>query len=478
MSAYKYILCTCIAFLTVQGIQSQNQEKAKKLFSEGNYAEAKPMFESLVKKNPRNGSLNYWYGVCCYETGEADKCLPYLEYAAERKVREAYRYIAMYHDNNYHFSDAEENWETYFELMEKAKKPTDEFQTAYDRASLGRQMMRSVQQITFIDSFVVDKTNFLATYRISQEAGSLDSYNSFFKENNQPEGIVYLTEMGNRIYFSASTNKESLRLYSADLIGDQWGSAMPLNGITAQGNISFPYMLSDGCTFYYAAEGEESLGGYDIFVTRYDAEKDQYLVPENIGMPFNSPFNDYMYVIDEYNNLGWFASDRYQPEDKICIYVFLPEEDVLTFNEEKTGIDTLSRRARISSIADTQTNGDKVRMGKQRLANITYIRPQKEEKKDFEFIIDDLTTYYLLTDFNSSQARQLFNQRQQEIKNLIALSLKLEQRRDSYAKSTPQQRSGMTAEILDLEKRVEEMEANISRLEVEIRNTEIGSMKP
>ena len=34
---------------------------------------------------------------------------------------------------------------------------------------------------------------------------------------------------------------------------------------------------------------------------------DTYLVPENVGMPFNSPYNDYMYVIDEYNNLGWFA---------------------------------------------------------------------------------------------------------------------------------------------------------------------------
>ena len=43
---------------------------------------------------------------------------------------------------------------------------------------------------------------------------------------------------------------------------------------------------------------------------------DTYLAPENVGMPFNSPYNDYMYVIDEFNNLGWFASDRYQPEDK------------------------------------------------------------------------------------------------------------------------------------------------------------------
>lgn len=41
-------------------------------------------------------------------------------------------------------------------------------------------------------------------------------------------------------------------------------------------------------------------------------------------MPFNSPANDYMYAIDEFNNIGWFASDRYQPDNKVCIYVFVP----------------------------------------------------------------------------------------------------------------------------------------------------------
>ena len=27
--------------------------------------------------------------------------------------------------------------------------------------------------------------------------------------------------------------------------------------------------------------------------------------------------------ITEFNDLGWFASDRYQPEGKVCIYVFI-----------------------------------------------------------------------------------------------------------------------------------------------------------
>ena len=49
--------------------------------------------------------------------------------------------------------------------------------------------------------------------------------------------------------------------------------------------------MADGVTIYYASDGE-GLGGYDIFVTRYNTNTDTYLVPENVGMPFNSPYND------------------------------------------------------------------------------------------------------------------------------------------------------------------------------------------
>lgn len=43
--------------------------------------------------------------------------------------------------------------------------------------------------------------------------------------------------------------------------------------------------MADGVTLYYASDGEGSLGGYDIFVTRYDSESSSYLRPDNIECP-------------------------------------------------------------------------------------------------------------------------------------------------------------------------------------------------
>lgn len=51
----------------------------KQWFEEGKFAEAKPVFQKLVKQAPSNANYNFWYGACCYETGELQESQPYLE---------------------------------------------------------------------------------------------------------------------------------------------------------------------------------------------------------------------------------------------------------------------------------------------------------------------------------------------------------------------------------------------------------------
>ena len=71
---------------------AQNKNAARKLFLAGKYAEAKPMFGQLLKHNPRNSELNYWYAVCCYETKDTTADIRgMLEFAASRKISNAHR---------------------------------------------------------------------------------------------------------------------------------------------------------------------------------------------------------------------------------------------------------------------------------------------------------------------------------------------------------------------------------------------------
>lgn len=47
-------------------------------------------------------------------------------------------------------------------------------------------------------------------------------------------------------------------------------------------------------------------------------------------------------------------------------------------------------------------------------------KPQERRIADFEFVIDDNTTYYLLKDFKSAKAKQLFQRYQQWKKTIVS----------------------------------------------------------
>ena len=297
------------------------------------------------------------------------------------------------------------------------------------------------------------------------------------KENGDNEELQnkikdYETEIGNKIYYSEKGEKGNLDIFSKNKLLNEWSDGRPLPGsINASGNANYPFVLSDGVTVYYASDGE-GLGGYDIFVTRYNTNTDTYLVPENVGMPFNSPYNDYMYVIDEYNNLGWFASDRFQPEGKVCIYVFIPNTSKQTYNYEAMEQQEIIRLAQIHSLKETWTDKQAVTEALQRLKAAISHKPKERRAMDFEFVIDDNTTYYLMSDFKSAKAKTLFQRYQQMEKDYYQQEEKLNSLRQQYAGANQQGKAKMAPAILDLEKRILQMSEELDALEVNVRNAE------
>lgn len=106
----KKLLYTLGVTLICGGMQlhAQSLDQAKKLYNDGKYAEAKPVFEKLVKQAPSNASYNQWYGVCCFETGDLAGAEKHLKVAVKRRVQDAYRYLGEVYYQTYRFNEAEE----------------------------------------------------------------------------------------------------------------------------------------------------------------------------------------------------------------------------------------------------------------------------------------------------------------------------------------------------------------------------------
>ncbi|MEG1400792.1 tetratricopeptide repeat protein [Bacteroides sp.] len=468
----KYILFLLISFFTIS-LSAQTLEQARNLYANKEYEKAAPIFEKYVKSQPTNGNYNLWYGVCCLETGRPAEAVKYLETAVKRRVASGQLYLAQAYNNVYRYEDAIQCYEEYIEALKKRKQPTEEAEKLLDKSKADFRMFKGVEEVCVIDSFVVDKASFLQTYKISEESGKLYTFDEYFKVTGNHPGTVYETELGNKLYYSETGKDDLLNIFSKNKLIDEWskGTLLPEN-INATGNTNYPFVLTDGITIYYASDGAGSIGGYDIFVTRYNTNTDTYLTPENVGMPFNSPFNDYMYVIDEYNNLGWFASDRYQPEGKVCVYVFIPNSSKRIYNYESTPHEQMVSLAQLRSLKDTWKDKTEVQEALQRLESAINHKPQERQVYDFVFVIDDQRTYHQLSDFRSKQAQEQFQLYQRMEKDFKQQESKLDQQRQAYTKGNKEAKAKLTPAILDLEKRVRQMSLELDEQAIKVRSIE------
>ena len=197
----KYLLILLLCVLGVPA-SAQTLAQAKALYEKGEYEKAKPAFKKFVKSQPSNGSYNLYYGVCLLQTGEAEAAVSYLETAVKRRTTSGQLWLGKAYAATYRFEEAVETFEEYISELEKRKRSTEEAEQLLEKSRNDLRMLKGVEMICVIDSIVVDKANFLEAYHISAESGSLYMYNNYFGKVTNTEGIVYQTELGNRIYYS------------------------------------------------------------------------------------------------------------------------------------------------------------------------------------------------------------------------------------------------------------------------------------
>ena len=337
------------------------------------------------------------------------------------------------------------------------------------------EMRELTQQIVFIDSVVISKDDFISAIRLNPESGQLFSYDEFIESEGHPNCYVYLNEMGNKCYFSNETEEGNIWLYTADKLGREWGAPVPLSGIS-EGirEANFPFMMADGITLYFAARGSESIGGYDIFFTRSDSENGRFFKPENLGMPFNSEANDYMFAIDEMANIGYFVTDRRQPDGKVCVYTFIPPKTHRTYPETYTK-EQIRSRAEIRRISDTWGNGKDRKNALTRLQNLRSIGKRASAatgSKAIRFVINDRVPYTSASQFRAPDNDILFAEYLSMQKQQKELKDNLDKSRNFYSKAKADDRQIIGKEILDNEKRYETSIREMKKLEKRIRNTE------
>ena len=376
--------------------------------------------------------------------------------------------------SEYKFADAENYLVKAIQQLQKKNQPTIQEEELLETARKGRIKLQATEQVMIIDSLVMPKAEVLNAIKISSECGSIHPLNKIIKDDKSFSSY-FQNQLGDKRMYAQPNKNGKLRLVESLLIANEWSAPTPLKGLEEEenDNFNFPFMLTDGITMYFAAENSESVGGYDIFMTRYDADTQKYLVPDNIGMPFNSPANDYLYVIDEYNNLGYFVSDRHQPVDSVCLYTFIPNEKRSIYDIDAIGEEKLRNLAKINSIKDTWINPAAVKEAQKRLADTRNAKESETQKHDFVFILNDQHTYYTLSDFKQPKAKERAQWWIENKKDLQSRSQELNRLRARYIAGNETQKAQIAPQIRLNEEKLEQIEQDLCKLEKEIRKFEL-----
>lgn len=351
--------------------------------------------------------------------------------------------------------------------------PTQEELAEQLRAEKYDRKLQAIERVVFIDSILVRKNEVINVLPLGTENGKVHSYGEYFnaKGKDTLDCTVFCSQLGDRIIYAKPNSNGVLQLYGSEMIGGNWGRAVPLIGLEDSVCQNYPYLLNDGVTLYYASKGEESIGGYDIFMTRWDAENQRFLKPENIGMPFNSRANDYLYVVDEFNQFGWFVTDRGQSGDTVCVYCFIPNEMRQIYNAHEIEHDSLVSLANIHSIRNTWTDKKQVKEATERL-NILKHTSQKVANADFCFIINDNIIYTSVQQFRHPKSKELIKDWLKNKKELATTAELLEKYREDIHLSKGTNSGRLKELIIGLEQKQAKAQIDNSAIEKEIRSFE------
>lgn len=230
---------------------------------------------------------------------------------------------------NYEFEEAADLFDEYEELQTKAKKPIDEnLEEWRKQLNIATNAFGRVQRIVVIDSINMPRATFYKAYKLLNSAGMIGRVSDFKITGLNTKEVGFINE--DRDYFIFPENDSSGRLILKEyrtLLDGSVESMEALEGdFEQEGDYAYPFLCGDGLTLYFSNDGTETMGGYDLFVAQKEPISGESLQPLNLGMPFNSPYDDFMMAIDVERGLGWWATDRNSPGGDVTIYVYILDD--------------------------------------------------------------------------------------------------------------------------------------------------------
>ena len=454
------LICLVAQLMGVGSLSAQNANKADGLFQAANYTAAQKEYGLLLKSNPNSALYLYRYARCAQELGDYWTAVKYFEKSGNRYDLKHYNLGEIY----LHLGYPDEAIEAYTQYLKTLKADSERLPyilAQIHQAEKLQRYMRRVEKVQIIDSVEIPLSELLSAYPLSAETGTLT-------KDSQGQ-LVYTNQRNDRKLWAAANDDKQLIVSSRNLM-DTWTAPDTLpHIINMSADQNYPYLLSDGVTLYFASKDTSGLGGYDIYVSRYNTYTETYTHPENIGLPYNSPANDYLMVVDEIHHRGYFATDRHSREGYVHVYTFVPTSEKAYWRNVPQ--DSLVAYAQLRSGLHVEKEIAKVEIANKPSVPQPTVQVERE-KEEIYFVLNDSVIYTSKSEFRSSTAQKTYQEWQNMQKQLEIDQESLEQLRWQYANADDAGKKELTPQILQLEKKQSQLHEQCNELLQSTRKTE------
>ena len=192
-------------------------------------------------------------------------------------------------------------------------------------------------------------------------------------------------------------------LYISILKNGSWTNAENLGPtINSEYDEVTPFLALDGRTLYYSSNNLKSMGGFDVFKSKFDDFSENWTNPKNVGIPINSAGDDTYFKLSKTGLKGFFSSDRkdgFGKRDLFVAYFKKNQKEQNTTSTPPLYVDVPEYKKTVSFnavVLETPNSGNNI------IPPITpAIQFEEEEIVEYEFV----PLYYGTDDrvFNDNQ---------------------------------------------------------------------------
>jgi hypothetical protein len=407
-SVFVFLFITVSAY--AQDSQEEMKDKANALFEKEQYVEATSLYLRILSLEPRSFELNYRYGACLlYNSNQKQDALKYLNYSitdADIDPR-AYFFTGKALHLDYQFEEARKQYQVYLNKQSGKKDDRYDAERSIAMCINGKKLLTTFTDIIVAEKQEIDDARFFDIYSDSRTIGGVilvsDQFQSKLDKKMGHSPTVHYPTNAKTIYYSSygedlSTGKD---IYvSRRLPNGKWGKSQLLpGGVNTNQDEDFPYMHPSGNFLYFSSTGHNSMGGYDVFMSRFDHNIGSFKTPENVDFAISSPDDDLFYVVDSLFQNAYFASSRQSEAGKLHVYKVkvarVPIQEIIVMGEFVSEIDPENNDMNVTLV--THSNGtDLGKIKTNQKGKYSYVFPQGG-KYDYIITLDGSDQEYKFT---------------------------------------------------------------------------------